>query len=86
MGWDAWMFGLDATAVVGLRLAKLSALDGAAAVEAQRMVSEKIAAAVELQMLALTGGLGKSPAKVMAKSLRHYGPKVRANRRRLEKG
>ena len=85
LGWDAWMLGLDATAVVGLRLMKLAAFDAESAAETQKMVTEKVAAAMELQVLAITGALGRSPTKVIARSLRHYGPKVRANRRRLEK-
>jgi hypothetical protein len=85
LGWDAWRVGLDSAAVMGLRTAKFVACDAAAAVEAQRMVSEKVAAAVELQLLALGGGLGTSPRQAVKRSLRHYGPKVRANRRRLSK-
>src|SRR5687768_10546322 len=85
LGWDAWLVALDSAAVMGLRAAKLAACDAAAVVEAQRMVNEKAAAALELQMLALGGRLGTSPAQAVKGSLRHYGPKVRANRRRLSK-
>jgi hypothetical protein len=54
-----------------------------AAAEADRTVSEKVAAPVELQKLALTGGLGFGPETAASKTLAHYRRKVRANRRRL---
>jgi hypothetical protein len=82
---DAWRFGLEAATVIGLRMVKLSAGDTAAAIEAQRMVGEKIKAAVDLQLLFITGGLGGTPASIAAKSLNHYARGVRANRRRLSK-
>jgi hypothetical protein len=50
------------------------------------MVSEKVDAGLALQTLALTGGLGMTPAKASARTLAHYRRKVRANRRRLAKG
>ena len=74
---------MDAATVMGLRMMKLAAWDAAAASEAQRMVSEKVDAAMRLQALALRGELGTSAASLMAGSLRHYGQAVRANRRRL---
>jgi hypothetical protein len=49
------------------------------------MVAEKIAAALSLQTLDLTGGLGMTPESAARKSLAHYRRRVRANRRRLSK-
>ena len=80
---DGWALGMDASTVAGLRMMKISAGGPKAVKEAQRMVTEKVEAAIGLQMLALTGGLGTSVESATARSLRHYGPKVRANRRRL---
>jgi ABC-type sugar transport system substrate-binding protein len=82
---SAWLLGLEASAVVGLRTVKIAVggVDGAA--EARRMVSEKIDAGLALQTLALTGGLGFTPHDAAAKTLTHYRRKVRANRRRLSK-
>lgn len=80
---DSWSLGLDASAVIGMRAIKLAAGGSAATAEAQRMVEEKIAAAVDLQMLAMTGGLGPTLHGAAARSVRHYAGKVRANRRRL---
>lgn len=83
-GW--WKFGLDATMltleaqqVIGMRMMKLSAGGAAAQVEAERMVSEKVAAAGEAMMLLASGG---SSAGVLA----GYRRKVRANARRLSRG
>ena len=64
---------------------KMAAGGPAAAAEAELMVSEKIQAAAALQALAMTGGLGHSPASAASKTLAHYRRKVRANRRRLAK-
>jgi hypothetical protein len=47
--------------------------------------SPKIEAGLDLQALALTGGLGLSAERAATKMLAHYRRKVRANRRRLAK-
>ena len=86
IGLDAWRLGLEASAVVGLRTLKLAQGGATAAAEAELMVREKLAAGVELQALALRGGLGLSPASASTRTLAHYRRKVLANRRRLAKG
>lgn len=82
----AWSsLGLDASAVIGLRLAKIAAGGPAAAVEAQRMVTEKALAAVEAQWaigLAVATGKGRGAGH---KTLALYRRKVKANRRRLSR-
>ncbi len=85
LGWDAWALSLEASTVIGLRTMKLAAGGAAADAEAARMVAEKVKASLELQTLALTGGLGTSAPGAAAKTLGHYRRKVRANRRRLSK-
>ena len=80
---DAWALSAEASAVIGLRMMKLVAGGVAAEAEAQRMVSEKVEAALALQALALRGGLGVTTHGAAAKSIAHYRRKVRANRRRL---
>ncbi len=85
LGLDAWSLGAEASAVIGLRAMKMAAGGPAAETEARRMVSEKVAAGLALQALALTGGLGVTPQGAAAKTLAHYRRKVRANRRRLMK-
>ena len=80
-GMDAWSLGLEASAVVALRTAKLAAGGEAASREAELMVAEKVRAAAELQ-LAL---IGATPLGGPKKALRHYRGKVAANRRRLSR-
>jgi hypothetical protein len=83
LGFNAWALGLEASTVIGLRTLKIAAGGKAGTAEADLMVREKIKAAVELQTLALTGGLGFTPPRAASKTLAHYRRKVRANRRRL---
>ena len=82
-GLDAWTLGMDASAVIGLRLAKIAIGDAAAGREAQLMVAEKVQAALEMQADLMTGRFGSTPLSGTQGLLRHYGRKVRANRRRL---
>ena len=82
---DTWSLGLETSAVIVSRTMKLAAGGEAAEREARRMVAEKIEAALSLQTLALTGGLGATPQSAARKSLAHYRRRVRANRRRLSK-
>ena len=71
------MLGFEAQRVIGLRLAKLAVGD-AAAVEAQLMVTEKVAALMEASTTLATGGSHKA---VISRYRKH----VRANERRLSK-
>src|SRR3954469_3469438 len=86
VGLDAWRLGFEASAVITLRTLKLAQGGAAAQAEAGLMVSEKVAASLALGALAMTGGLGTTPAGASARTLAHYRRKVRANRRRLAKG
>lgn len=85
VGLQAWSLGLEASTVIGLRVLKIAQGGPAAEAEARRMIEEKAEAAAALQLQALTGALGVTPAKVSARALAHYRRKVRANRRRLSK-
>ena len=82
---DAWMLGLEASTVIGLRTMKLAAGGPAAEREAKLMVDEKIEAGRLLGVKAMTGGLGATPEGAAAKTLSHYRRRVRANRKRLTK-
>lgn len=84
MSESCWL-GLEAQAVVGLRLAKLAAGDLAAAQEANLMVTEKVLAATQAQMRAATAVLAGKGHMVPARTVAHYRRKVRANRRRLSR-
>jgi hypothetical protein len=85
IGMDAWRLGLEASTVIGLRTMKIARGGPRGEAEAKRMVSEKVEAAADLQVMALTGGLGATPTRAAAKMIAHYRRKVRANRRRLTK-
>jgi hypothetical protein len=78
-----WRAGFEAQQVIGLRLAKIAGGGVAATTEMNRMVSEKMAAALEAQHMAaaaaLTGAAGQIPSRTVAL----YRRKMRANRNRL---
>jgi hypothetical protein len=80
---DTWSLGLETSAVVASRTMKIAPGGRAAKTEMRRMVAEKIEAALSLQALAITGGLGTSAQSAAQTALRHYRRRVRANRRRL---
>jgi len=85
LGLDAWLLGVEAAGVIAQRSA-LIALGGAAAqLEAERMVTEKAAAAWDLGLAFAAGSLGVRPETVARRTLAHYGKRVRANRRRLSR-
>ncbi|MDB5480467.1 MAG: hypothetical protein JWO83_1520 [Caulobacteraceae bacterium] len=86
VGFDVWTLGVEASGVIGLRALKLAAGGAAAEAEAFRMVEEKIAAGFDLQVKAMSGALGYSPAGAAAKAVGHYRRRVRSNLRRLRKG
>ena len=84
--WDFAQLGFESWTVIGLRMAKLATGGPAAMAEAQRMVAEKAAAAVEAQFvagMALAGGATHQTAG--RKAMAGYRRRVRANRRRLAK-
>ena len=83
LSFDVWRAGLEAQQVVALRLAKLARGGASATGEANRMVSEKMAAAVEAQQAAATALLTGNAAQIPARTVALYRRKMRANRRRL---
>lgn len=85
IGLDAWRLATEASAVIGLRMLRIAAGGPAGDAEARLMVSEKVAAGLELQAKAVRGGLGVSPTDAAARTLNHYRRKVKANRRRLQR-
>ena len=70
------MLAADSQQVIALRLAKLARGDGAAHIEAQRMVAEKVMAAADA---AGALALGASPLSIV----RDYRRRVTANMQRL---
>lgn len=83
LGFDAWSLGLEASAVIGLRTAKLALGGVAAQAEAALMIREKVEAVALLQARAITDGLGLTPEGAARATLAQLRRKVRANRRRL---
>jgi hypothetical protein len=83
MGMDAWQLGLDAAQVMWLRTSMIALGGAKAELEAVRMVEEKVAANADFAWLLATGAAGTTPASATRRALRHYGPRVRANRKRL---
>jgi hypothetical protein len=78
LGWECSALAFECQQVIALRLAKLSRGGAAASREANRMVSEKLAALVQTGMGAAKGGSLHS-------AIRRYRKTVRSNRRRLAK-
>ena len=77
-------FGAEAWMVMGMRAAKIAAGGPAAMLEAQRMVVEKSAAAMEAQFAAaLALATGATHHAAGKKALAGYRRRVSANRRRL---
>jgi hypothetical protein len=73
---DVALAGFEAQRVIALRLMKLSAGGPAANAEAQKMVSEKLAASVEAAATLAKGGSAE-------KVLKRYRTIMRANEKRL---
>lgn len=84
--WRAFELGVEAQTVVALRMMKLAAGGAAANAEAQRMVTEKIEAAMTAQAHLASGVLAGTGAEGARRAMAHYRRKVRANRRRLSRG
>lgn len=82
---DAWALAAEANMVIAMRMGSLAFGGPAAAKEAERMISEKVAANLALGCDLLTGKLGSSPEAIMSGSIAHYSKSVVANRKRLEK-
>lgn len=82
-GIETWALTLEASAVIGLRMARLAQGGAASEREARLMVTEKIASALQLQADFLGGRMGSTPASGAKRVVRHYRRKVAGNRRRL---
>jgi hypothetical protein len=80
----AIQIGVEAQTVVALRLMRLAGGGADAQDEAQRMVTEKIAALAEAQTAAVSAFLnGDRDHMVAAKALGAFKKRIRANKRRL---
>ncbi|MDP3660024.1 hypothetical protein [Phenylobacterium sp.] len=82
---DTMRLGLEAQTVVNLRLMKFATFGPGAISEAERMISEKMEAAMQVQAQLLTSALSGSAHLAPARTVAHYRRRVRANVRRLAK-
>lgn len=83
VGMDAWALAAESNMVIAMRLGTMAMGGPAAAREAERMVSEKVAANMALGMDIATGKHGLSAEQITSGSIKHYSKSVKANRRRL---
>jgi hypothetical protein len=78
--------GVEAQSVIALRMLRMAAGGTRAEAEASRMVTEKVAAAAEAQVVATVAAIGGKPQHVGAnKALKVFKKRVAANRRRLSR-
>jgi hypothetical protein len=81
---DAWRFAAEAQQVMAMRMMRFWQCDATAGAEATRMVTEKMAAAAEAQMVAgLALMRGQSLSTAFKRASTPYRRRVRANHRRL---
>jgi hypothetical protein len=85
IGMEAWALAAESNLVIAQRMTTLAFGGPAAAKEAERMVSEKVAANIALGVDIATGQHGFSPESIASGSIAHYSKSVTANRRRLAK-
>jgi hypothetical protein len=82
---EAAQFAADSQSVIAMRMTKMASGGPGATTEAQRMVSEKVAAFAEAQGVMMAALInGKSFETAAVKAYAPYRRAVRANRRRLE--
>lgn len=83
IGMDAWALAAESNMVIAHRVGTMAFGGPSAAKEAQRMISEKIAANMTLGIDIATGKYGLSPERIVSGSIAHYSKTVVANRQRL---
>jgi hypothetical protein len=83
---NAIQLGVEAQSVVALRLLKIAACDAAAVAESQRMVTEKVEAALVANTHLAVGLMTGATLGGARKAQANYRKVVRANRRRLARG
>ena len=83
IGMDAWALAAESNIVIAQRMTAMTFGGPFAAKEAERMVSEKVAANLALGFDIATGKHGMNPASIASGSINHYSRKVTANRKRL---
>jgi len=82
---EGWVLGAEMSAVIWLRSLRMMTGGRLATREVERMVSEKIAAAMTFGPAIMEGGFGQSAEDVTGRAIAHYRRPVRDNRRRLSR-
>jgi hypothetical protein len=83
---NAVQLGIEAQSVIALRMLRFASGGARMEAEATRMVTEKVAAAVEAQTAAAVAAVSGRPQHVVAnKALKVFKKRVLANRRRLSR-
>lgn len=85
LAFDSWFLSMEAAQVMWLRGLRVMSGGKVAENEVQRMVTEKLVTNASLWPALAEGGFVQSPEQIGARTLRHYGKPVRANRRRLSR-
>ena len=85
LAFDTWALSMEASYVIWLRSMRIMAGGKLAESEAERMVSEKMTAAMTLMPAIMAGGANQSAEEATGRALAHYGKPVRANRKRLSR-
>ena len=83
---DCWLIAAEASVVVPLRVARIARGGAEGRDEVHRMVSEKVAAHVNLAGALATGSFGSKTGEIASGVAGFYLYHVRANRRRLTNG
>ena len=82
---EGWWLGAEMSAVIWLRSLRMMAGGRLASREAERMVSEKLSAAMTLMPAIMAGGIGQSAEEATARAIAHYRTPVRATRKLLSR-
>lgn len=82
---EGWVLGAEMAAVIWLRSLRMMTGGRLATREAERMVGEKLSAAMTLLPAIMAGGLNQSAEEATGRAIAHYRKPVRANRKRLSR-
>ncbi len=80
---DAWALAAESNMVIAMRMGALTFGGPSAAREAERMITEKVAANIALGLDLMSGKFGIKPEAIISGSIAHYSKAVVANRQRL---
>ena len=85
LAFEGWWLGAEMSAVIWMRSLRMMTGGRLATREAERMVTEKVSAAMTLAPAIMAGGVGQSAEEATGRAIAHYRTPVRANRKRLSR-